>query len=1488
MVLTIGLLLAVTFGKSTNYTSAKSGYWNDPVTWGGAGVPVAGDIVVMDNSAVVTVTADAECASITFTNSKPNSLSIGSKILLKVSGSITIGGAQTGHGINSLDVGDGYLAAGNIIFDNGGHGHQITISTGTVTVTGNVSGPNNETECVITFSGAGLLKLGGSIFNSANNTLTTFPGSTVEYNATVPQTVGNFIYSNLKLSNIGVKSITTGTSISDNLSISGTTATASVGSGLNISVGSLTLGGINKNIGTWGSTTSSATYKNNSYFASTTGIVTVSKDTRPIPSFGGLTASPSICYGNTTVVLSGSVSAAGPVYPVGGEKVGVTINGVTQNATISGDVGGFSINFNVPTNLASGNYAITYSYTGTDSGNLKGASNNTGTALTVNPTVGIPGTPTPTATTICQGSGSTTYTTSATSAITYNWTVSGAGNTISGTGTTGTVIWAAGYSGTATVSVTANGCNGPSTSASTTITVLPTPTASIIGPVSVCQNLAGQNITFINPQDLVVNITYNINGTNQTPITVGARASATLAIPTGTAATYIYNLVTVIYQTGPVCSNPITGSVTVIVNATVGTPVFTLGTPTTRCQGAGTVTYSATATNTTGITYSLDAASITGGNSIVATTGAVTYATGWSGTSTITAIAAGCNGPIKAIYTVTTPSLPVATFSYVGTQYCSNAANPSPTYSGGGVAGTFSSTVGLVFVSNVTGQVNLGASTAGSYIVTNTITASGNCGNVKATSSITIIPLPVATFTYTLTPSPVFSGGGVAGTFSSTPGLVFVDNSTGVVNLASTPGTYIVTNTVIAAGGCGIDIAKSSITISTSHSVAYVWGGSISTDWNVPNNWLTGIVPGLTSDAIIPDANTTLYDPVLPSSPAASASVKTISLQVGGILNGGTAPTLTIAGSISAWQNLGTFNAGASTVSFTGTNATISNTTNFYNVSIATGAVLTPESGNVMRIAGAITLVGTGVLNAALPINTIEYNGTNQTLINPNGLTKGYYNLILSGSGIKTLPATSNLTVLGTLTNNVGAVGFVLQSNVLGTASLIHSTDGVPATVERYISGAKEDWHFLSSPVAAQNFDNIWLPSGTYANGTGYDLYLWYETKNCWIYKLNIDPLINWLTLNTQSYFVPGRGYLYSLLVPNQTKVFKGNLNNGDQSFSITSKPLVADPEVNKYKGFNLVGNPYPSAIDWKASGWLRNNLEIVETGNFMWIWNPNPAIAGYGVYNTADLDDVGTNSVTRYIPSMQGFFVKALTDGVLSMKNSVRVHKATSTWKSTKQAVVNIGKVSLIVKSDAGIGSDEIQLRFGYSETGNGAMKMFSRVASSPNLYMVSKGNELSVMYLTNTKENPAVPVKFVPGVTGNYTFDCNFDQSNFETVMLEDRQMHTIQNMKITKTYRFTASKTDDLNRFVLYFGPVNSPTGYELPARIYNDGIHLVVDLILIAKETNVIVYDIMGRIILQQKMQGGILHNLNINTRTQMLVVNLKNSDGSLSRKLIWVR
>src|SRR5205807_4253275 len=121
------------------------------------------------------------------------------------------------------------------------------------------------------------------------------------------------------------------------------------------------------------------------------------------------------------------------------------------------------------------------------------------------------------------------------------------------------------------------------------------------------------------------------------------------------------------------------------------------------CKSVGTA-QSVTLTGTgafAGGTYSASPAGLT----INAGTGAVTPSSSTAGTYTVTYTtpASGGCAAVTTTTSVTITAVPVATFSYIGTPYCKTAANPSPTFSGGGVAGTFSSTVGLVFVSTTTG-----------------------------------------------------------------------------------------------------------------------------------------------------------------------------------------------------------------------------------------------------------------------------------------------------------------------------------------------------------------------------------------------------------------------------------------------------------------------------------------------------------------------------------------------------------------------------------------------------------------------------------------------------------------------------------------------------------------------------------------------------------------------------------------------------------------
>ena len=113
-------------------------------------------------------------------------------------------------------------------------------------------------------------------------------------------------------------------------------------------------------------------------------------------------------------------------------------------------------------------------------------------------------------------------------------------------------------------------------------------------------------------------------------------------------------------------------------------------------------------------------------------------------TGTITVKNADNCVSVPANFTLTVNAYPVATFSYAAASYCkSNPSNPSPTFSDGGVAGTFTSTPGgIVFIDVHTGQINLASCTAGNYTVTNTVISNG-C-TTTYDYPVEILPVPIA------------------------------------------------------------------------------------------------------------------------------------------------------------------------------------------------------------------------------------------------------------------------------------------------------------------------------------------------------------------------------------------------------------------------------------------------------------------------------------------------------------------------------------------------------------------------------------------------------------------------------------------------------------------------------------------------------------------------------------------------------------------------
>jgi gliding motility-associated-like protein len=165
----------------------------------------------------------------------------------------------------------------------------------------------------------------------------------------------------------------------------------------------------------------------------------------------------------------------------------------------------------------------------------------------------------------------------------------------------------------------------------------------------------------------------------------------------------------------------------------------------------------------------------------------------------------------------TTACFPINTFNYVPYTFCQNMPNPTPVLSPGAVAGTYSSTPGLV-IDPVTGTINLAASTPGTYVVTSTsaTTIGGTCNTIPfiTTSRTVIITAPAnAVISYasasycntntTTQPVIITGDGSTGGTYSATPAGLLINATTGeIIPSASLGGNYTITYTVPAIGGC--------------------------------------------------------------------------------------------------------------------------------------------------------------------------------------------------------------------------------------------------------------------------------------------------------------------------------------------------------------------------------------------------------------------------------------------------------------------------------------------------------------------------------------------------------------------------------------------------------------------------------------------------------------------------------------------------------------
>jgi len=180
------------------------------------------------------------------------------------------------------------------------------------------------------------------------------------------------------------------------------------------------------------------------------------------------------------------------------------------------------------------------------------------------------------------------------------------------------------------------------------------------------------------------------------------------------------------------------GNITVM--ATLSAPSFTRGSSSSRCQGAGVDNYSATATNSNSITYSL---SPSNAGVINSSTGDVTWSANYNGTATITSTAVNTCSTKTANHTVTVTSTGIITGS--ATQCSGSNGTLTLTGAPATVVRWESSTdngISWGAISNTTKTLNY--TNIGITTIYRAIVSGGSCTNaISGTATVTVTPRPV-------------------------------------------------------------------------------------------------------------------------------------------------------------------------------------------------------------------------------------------------------------------------------------------------------------------------------------------------------------------------------------------------------------------------------------------------------------------------------------------------------------------------------------------------------------------------------------------------------------------------------------------------------------------------------------------------------------------------------------------------------------------------
>jgi uncharacterized protein YjdB len=534
-----------------------------------------------------------------------------------------------------------------------------------------------------------------------------------------------------------------------------------------------------------------------------------------------------------------------------------------------------------------------------------------------------------------------------------------------------------------------------------------------------------------------------------------------------------------------------------------------------------------------------------------------------------------------------------------------------------------------------------------------------------------------------------------------------------------------------------------------------------------------------------------------------------------------------------------------------------------------------------------ITIRNFNVTNGTATVQ-IQYNSTAGTQLDVDDilLTLEPKVLVLSGSQTSsaltnssaeiTIGSTAELTVdasrtVQSVTLNPGAKltisagqtftatnGITLESTAGGgTATFVDETAGsgqtITGSVQQYLATTR-NW-YVSSPVS-----NAVAPAG----------YTYYRRN---------EPAVSWTAVSAGAGLTAGVGYI---ALPTSTGPITfttqsgGKLNTG----TITI-PLTWQGASNK--GYNLIGNPYPSHLTWnkaftdanvakiEPSIWYRTNSGGSNSSG--WSFKTYNAFTGVGV----------PEGTTGIIPPMQAFWVLAKVDGQsIQFTNSMRSHQTSNPLKAPAAQKSENKIMRLQVSNETA--SDETVLLFNANAMDSydiyDSPKMLNNDSNVPDIFTVIDTKKIVINGMSEVKYNVEIPIGFSTATANDFSISIS-EMSNFESgtrIILKDKlQPNAEIELTEGQVYNFSSPAiTPATDRFSLQFRAPGVSTGLDksnkLNAQVFVNAANQIT--IIAPVKSNFSIYNAMG----QQVTNGFTTSNYqtsNIKLAAGMYVVNVNN-------------